>query len=53
MMNSNLLYVGVTRTKDRCFHLGNSASINRAINKKENYKRKTFMFDMLVKLKIK
>lgn len=48
MMNSNLLYVGVTRTKDRCFHLGNIASINRAINKKENYNRKTFMFNMLV-----
>ena len=47
MLNSNLLYVGLTRTKERCFHLGNIETINRAIKKKENLQRKTFLEDLL------
>ena len=43
MMNANLLYVGVTRTVDYCFHLGLPSTINMAIKKKENYNRETFM----------
>lgn len=47
MLNSNLLYVCLTRTKERCFHLGNIETINRAIKKKENLQRKTFLEDLL------
>ena len=47
MLNSNLLYVGLTRTKERCFHLGNLGTVNRAIKIKENLKRKTFLEDLL------
>ena len=47
MLNSNLLYVGLTRTRERCFHLGDLTTINRAIKKKENLQRKTFLEDLL------
>jgi exodeoxyribonuclease V alpha subunit len=47
MLSSNLLYVGLTRTKERCFHLGDMATVNRAIKKKENVNRNTFLFSML------
>jgi exodeoxyribonuclease V alpha subunit len=47
MLNSNLLYVGLTRTKEKCFHLGNISTINKAIKKKENFNRQTFLKDML------
>ena len=36
MLSSNLLYVGLTRTKEKCFHLGDMTTVNRAIKKKEN-----------------
>lgn len=48
MMNSNLLYVGITRTKEKCYHLGNIETVNRAVKQKENFNRKTFMFGMLL-----
>ena len=47
MLNSNLIYVGLTRTKEKCFHLGNLKTINMAIKKKENLERKTFLEDLL------
>lgn len=47
MLNSNLMYVGLTRTKEKCFHLGNLKTINMAIKKKENLERKTFLENML------
>lgn len=47
MLNSNLIYVGLTRMKEKCYHLGNLQSINRAIRKKENYNRNTFMYSLL------
>lgn len=47
MLNSNLLYVGVTRAKERCFLLGNIITINRAIKKKENLTRNTFLKTLL------
>lgn len=49
MMSSNLLYVGLTRTKERCFHLGDVTTINRAVKKKENLNRETFLCDFLKK----
>ena len=47
MMSSNLSYVGLTRTREKCFHLGNLKTINLAIKKKENLQRKTFLEDLL------
>ena len=48
MLNSNLLYVALTRTKKKCFHIGDIQTINRAVHKKENVERHTFMKDMLI-----
>ena len=31
MLNSNLIYVGLTRMKERCFHFGDTTTVNRAI----------------------
>lgn len=53
MMNSNLLYVALTRTKEKSFHIGDKDTVNRAIKKKENFKRNTFLLDVLKKIKIK
>lgn len=48
MLNSNLIYVGLTRMKKRCFHLGTLNSVNQAINKKANLTRHTFMQQLLL-----
>lgn len=48
MLNSNLLYVGATRAKEKCYHIGEADTINKAIKKKENFDRKTFLGDLLV-----
>lgn len=50
MMNSNLLYVGLTRMKKRCFHIGTLLTVNKAISKKANLTRHTFMQEMLISL---
>lgn len=50
MMNSNLLYVGLTRTKKKCYHIGSFKAVNIAIGKKENIERNTFMLQLLKKL---
>lgn len=47
MLSSNLLYVGMTRTKEKCFHLGDMTTVNRAIKKKDNVNRNTFLCNML------
>lgn len=47
MLNSNLLYVGATRAKERVWCIGNIITINRAIKKKENLNRTTFLLDIL------
>lgn len=47
MMNSNLLYVGMTRMKNRCYHVGDIKAVNIAIKKKEDKNRKTFMLGLL------
>lgn len=47
MLNSNLIYVGLTRMKERCFHFGDTTTVNRAIKKKANLSRNTFMQKML------
>lgn len=47
MLSSNLLYVGFTRTKEKCYHLGDMVTVNRAVKKKENVNRNTFLLSML------
>ena len=43
MLNSNLLYVGISRAKERCYHLGEIRTVNLALKKKENFDRKTML----------
>lgn len=47
MLNSNLLYVGLTRMKEKLFHLGSLQSVNQAVKKKANLTRHTFMQNLL------
>lgn len=47
MLNSNLLYVGLTRMKQKLYHLGSLQTVNQAIKKKANMVRRTFMQDLL------
>lgn len=49
MLNSNLIYVGLTRMKEKCFHLGNINTVNTSIKKKENFKRNTLLKTLLLK----
>ena len=50
MLNSNLLYVGLTRMKEKLYHLGSLQSVNQAVKKKANLVRHTFMQKLLKKL---
>lgn len=50
MLNSNLIYVALTRMKERCFHLGSVDTVNMAVKKKANLSRHTFMQGMLKNL---
>lgn len=43
MLNSNLLYVGISRAKENCYHLGEVRTINLALKKKENFARNTLL----------
>ena len=43
MLNSNLLYVGISRAKEKCYHLGEIKTVNNALKKKENFDRKTLL----------
>lgn len=47
MLNSNLLYVGLTRMKEVCYHLGTLQSVNQAVGKKANLTRNTWMQHLL------
>lgn len=47
MLNSNLLYVALTRASERVWMIGNIITINRAIKKKENFNRDTWTKDLL------
>lgn len=50
MLNSNLLYVAVTRAKERVYMIGNIHTINRAIKIKENFNRHTYTQNLLKEL---
>lgn len=47
MLNSNLIYVGLTRMKEICYHIGDKKTINYAVRKKANFQRNTFMQELL------
>jgi exodeoxyribonuclease V alpha subunit len=49
MLNSNLLYVGLTRMKEKLYHLGSLQSVSQAVKKKANLTRHTFMQNLLQK----
>lgn len=46
-LNANLIYTAITRSKQRCILLTQAETLNYAINKVENFRRKTFLQDML------
>lgn len=48
MLNSNLIYVGLTRMKEVCYHLGTFSTVNQAVKKKANLIRHTFMQELLL-----
>lgn len=47
MLSSNLLYVAMSRTKVRCFHIGDKKTIDTSVKKRDNLKRKTLLQDLL------
>ena len=47
MLNSNLLYVGLTRMKEKLYHLGSLQSVNQAVKKKANLIMHKFMQKLL------
>lgn len=47
MLNSNLIYTGLTRMKKRCYHIGNYQYVNIAVKKKADLTRNTFMQNLL------
>ena len=47
MLNSNLIYVGQTRAKEKCYHIGSINTVNRAIKLKANFNRDTFLNELL------
>ena len=42
-----LLYVGITRTKAKCYHIGEKKTVDYALWKCENKERRTFLKDLL------
>jgi exodeoxyribonuclease V alpha subunit len=48
MLNSNLLYVGVTRAKDKVIHFGTTPTVNSAIKKKADLSRHTWFKEYIV-----
>lgn len=47
MLNSNLMYVGCTRAKQKVIHIGDSSVVNKTIKKKANWDRKTYLKQLL------
>jgi len=48
MLNSNLIYVAQTRAKQKVFHFGENETVNRAIKKKADFNRKTYLKELLL-----
>ena len=49
MLNSNLMYVAQTRAKEKVYHFGEPDVVNRAIKKKANLQRNTYLLELLCK----
>lgn len=49
MITSNLLYVGITRAKEKCYHFGEYKTISFGLKKKETIERKTMLLKFLRK----
>jgi ATP-dependent exoDNAse (exonuclease V) alpha subunit len=47
MLNSNLIYVGQTRAKEKVFHFGEPKTVNKTIKKKADLDRQTFLKNFL------
>ena len=47
MLNSNLIYTGLTRMKEKLYHLGTLQTVNMTVKKKANFNRMTFMQNLL------
>ena len=43
-----LLYVGITRTKAKCYHIGEKKTVDYALWKCENKERRTFLKELLI-----
>lgn len=48
MLSSNLLYVAVTRAKERVIHFGTAPTINLAIKKKADLSRRTWLKEYII-----
>lgn len=46
-LNKNLLYVGITRARQKCFHLALPSTVNHAIKKSVELQRNTYLLEML------
>ena len=46
MLNSNIIYVGLTRIQEKVFHIGDIHTVNRAVLKKENFERNTWLKEL-------
>lgn len=51
--NRNLLYVGSTRARKKCFHIGLPSTINFALKKSIQLQRNTFTIDLLKNMNAK
>lgn len=49
MLNSNLIYTGLTRMKEKCYHFGSVQTVNQAVMKKAHLKRDTNMVELMTK----
>lgn len=52
MLNSNIIYVALTRMKKKCFHFGNYYTVNKAVGIKANNERHTTIQGMFEDLNI-
>lgn len=48
MLNRNLLYVAVSRAKEKVFHIGSFDTVDYALKRSANFERNTFLKDLLI-----
>lgn len=52
MLSNNLMYVGATRSKEKLVWIGDSHTINQALQRHETLNRKTWLLDLVLKEEI-